>query len=581
MNAPAPGHATGLAPWEIAAALLMASTFLLGALLWLWGGIAGALFGDGWPEASAADTARVVVRLPSRLDDPAEAWPSPARDELPGAPGFYLSLALLVAAVAVLGYLLNRAFRRGRAGGAARTRRPRTAAWARRGELRPLTVRAPVAGRLTLGRIGGRLAAAEPRQSVIVVAPTQSLKTTGLAIPAVLEWEGPVVAASVKSDLLRDTLACRRAVGQVLVYDPTGATGVPSSGWTPLAGSGTWGGAQRTAAWLTSAAQPARAALADADFWYAAAAKLLAPLLFAAASSGRPMADVVRWVDTQEEAEVQQALDDAGEKAALVAAEASWRRDERQRSSIYTTAETALAAYADPGVMASADTSEITSETLLDGGSHTLYVCAPAHEQQRLRPLFATLTQTIVSAVFERASRTGKPLDPPLLLVLDEAANIAPLRDLDALAATAAGQGIQLVSVFQDLAQLHERWGARSGSIVNNHRARIFGGGVADTETLDYVGRLLGDAEVRQHSSTAGADGRGSTTESSGFRALAPANVLREGRPGRAVLVYGHLPPAELELRPWFADRSLRRLAADQPSVPARADVTEESDAAA
>jgi len=212
-------------------------------------------------------------------------------------------------------------------------------------------------------------------------------------------------------------------------------------------------------------------------------------------------------------------------------------------------------------VIASADTSEITPERLLDGGANTLYVCAPSHEQQRLRPLFATLTQTIVTAVFERAALTGQPLDPPLLLVLDEAANIAPLRELDTLASTAAGQGIQLVSVFQDLAQVRERWGTRAGSIVNNHRARIIGAGIADPDTLEYVARLLGDAEIRQVSSTAGADGQGSTTQSSGFRALAPANVLREGRPGRAVLVYGHLPPTELELRPWFADRALRRLA--------------------
>jgi type IV secretion system protein VirD4 len=550
-------------PFEIAAFGLIAVVLGLSLLLWLWGGVAGALLGGGWPEMRAGDLAEVVTGLPGNLDDPAAAWPKRTRDELPGPFGFYVALVLLSAAAAALAFGVVRLVRalRGSAAPSRHKKRPRPAEWARRGELRPLLVRAPVAGRLTLGRVGGRLVAAEPRQSVIVIAPTQSLKTTGLAVPAVLEWEGPVLAASVKSDLLRDTLARRRGVGDVRVYDPTGATGVPGSGWTPLAGCETWGGAQRTAAWLTGAAQPARAALADADFWYAAAAKLLAPVLFAAAISERTMADVVRWVDTQEETEVRTALEEAGVKPAVIAAEASWARDERQRSSIYTTAETALAAYADPGVIASADVAEITPARLLDGGANTVYVCAPSHEQQRLRPLFATLAQSIVSAVFERAARTGRPIDPPLLLVLDEAANIAPLRELDTLAATAAGQGIQLVSVFQDLAQLRERWGARSGSIVNNHRARIIGAGIADPDTLEYVARLLGDAEIRQVSSTAGADGQGSTTESSGFRALAPANVLREGRPGRAVLVYGHLPPAELELRPWFADAALRRLA--------------------
>lgn len=560
---PLAGHAARPGPWEIGGAVLIGLVVALGAVVWLWGGMAGFVFGSGWPDTTVPELGHVVSRLPARISDPATAWPPSTRADLPGPAGFYIALIPVGVVVAGVGFAGVRIWRRvgAAAGPGGSSRRPKAATWARRHELRPLIVRAPVRGRLTLGRAGGRLAAAEARQSVIVVAPTQSLKTTGLAIPAVLEWEGPVVAASVKSDLLRDTLARRRAVGDVQIYDPTGATGVPGSGWTPLSGCLAWGGAQRTAAWLTAAAQPPRGSLADADFWYAAAAKLLAPLLFGAASSERTMADVVRWVDTQEESDVETALEEAGNEDALIAAEASWHRDERQRSSIYTTAETVLAAYADPGVMASADTSEITPERLLDGGSHTLYVCAPTHEQQRLRPLFATLAQSVVAAVFERASRTGEPLDPPLLLVLDEAANIAPLRDLDTLAATGAGQGIQLISIFQDLAQLRERWGTRAGSIVNNHRARIFGSGIADPDTLDYVARLLGDAEIRQVSSTAG-DGRGSTTESSGFRSLAPANVLREGRPGRAVLVYGHLPPAELELRPWFADRSLRRLAA-------------------
>ncbi|CAN5476843.1 hypothetical protein BH20ACT18_BH20ACT18_01150 [soil metagenome] len=228
--------------------------------------------------------------------------------------------------------------------------------------------------------------AAEPRQSVIIVGPTQSLKTTGMAIPALLEWEGPALAVSVKSDLLRDTLARRRSLGEVHVYDPTASTGIPSSGWTPLTACTSWQGGQRVAAWLSYAAQPGASGIADADFWYAAAAKLVAPLLFAAESSGRSIADVVRWVDTQEQDEVRDALVAAEVQEAYLAAEATWKRDERQRSSIYTTAETVLGAYADPGVLASSVCPDLTPARLLDGDAHTAYLCAPAHEQQRLRP---------------------------------------------------------------------------------------------------------------------------------------------------------------------------------------------------
>ncbi len=99
----------------------------------------------------------------------------------------------------------------------------------------------------------------------------------------------------------------------------------------------------------------------------------------------------------------------------------------------------------------------------------------------------------------------------------------------------------------------------RAPTIISNHRAKVILSGIADAPTLDYVARLLGDEEVRQVSSTSGAEGRRSTTESVAYRSLAPANILREMRPGHGLLVYGHLAPARLELRPWFKERALQR----------------------
>ena len=52
----------------------------------------------------------------------------------------------------------------------------------------------------------------ERRHSLLVVGPTQSGKTSGLAIPALLEWQGPVLATSVKGDLLGHTEAARKAL---------------------------------------------------------------------------------------------------------------------------------------------------------------------------------------------------------------------------------------------------------------------------------------------------------------------------------------------------------------------------------
>jgi type IV secretion system protein VirD4 len=500
--------------------------------------------------------ASVLRRFPNHLGDPARAWPARSREIIPGPLAFYGTLALVLQPALLT--LLWLSLRRTR-----NQEEPHDARWARRRDLRPLRRRRRESGRLTLGRVGRQLIAGEPRQSVVVIGPTQTGKTTGFAIPAILEWQGPVVATSVKTDLVHETLAARSALSgaRTWIYDPTLSTGLPTAGWTPLMECLTWRGAQRVADWLVRAARPTQWGLEGAAFWYVAAAKMLAPILLAAACSGGTMAQVVEWLDSQEVEPVVRALEANNEEQALAGHEAISMWDERTQGSVYATAQTALLAYTDPGVLSSAMSSELQAQYLLDGSNHTAYLCAPAHEQRRLQPLFATLVQEIVAHAYELSARTGKPLDPPLLLVLDECANIAPLRELAALASTGAGQGIQLVSVFQDMAQINAAYGPdRAPTIVSNHRAKVILSGISDAPTLRYVAQLLGDREVRRQATNVDADGRRSTVESLAYRDLAPENLLREMSPGQGILVYGHLPPTRIKLRPWFKERRLRRL---------------------
>jgi type IV secretion system protein VirD4 len=432
----------------------------------------------------------------------------------------------------------------------------RGARWARGRDLTALRVKsgATPPGRLLLGTtaaLGGPQGiATEPGQSVIVIGPTQSGKTASLAVPAILGWPGPVVAASVKSDLVQDTLAARRSIGQVWRIDPTGTTGGPIDTWSPVDDCRDWRRASRLATDLCHGAK-AEGVTADGDFWYSNAAKLLAPLLLAAASDRRSMADVVRWVDTQEVGEVAEILERTGTSEALDAARATWCRDERTRSSVYATAETVLAPFA---LEAPSPASRFEPARLL-GGAHTVYLCAPAHDQRRLRGYFTALTQQVLNLAFEDATRSGRPLSPPLLVVLDEAAHIAPLAELDGLAATCASHGIQIVTIWQDVAQIHARYGPRSATVLNNHRAKLFLPGIADPDTLDYVSRLVGDEEVALPTVTREHGGRRSTSSTTAPRRLLPPEELRCLPRGQAVLVYGTLPPARVRLRPWWATR--------------------------
>ena len=508
------------------------------------------LFGDGWPHGiTLAGYARVAFSLPSHVGDPRAAWPVAAQPALPSAPGFYTALAAILTAAAAAGVAVIAGARRLGLWPAPHPT-SRSSRWARAGDVRRLVVRAPSPGRLVLGRVAGRLVAAEQRHSVIVIAPTQSGKTTGLAVPAVLEWEGPVLACSVKTDLLRDTLVRRARLGEVKVFDPTAITGFPRAGWSPLGASHTWQAARETADRLVASAQPAHGS-GEATFWNQAGARYLAPLLFAAASTHRTMVDVVSWVDTDDQEQITNALggelweqprtaDARDERAALETLDGIWRSDDRLRSSLVMTAALALKAYADPTVQECSREGELTAQWLLDGAANTAYLSATITDQARLRPLFVTLIDEITSEVYARSARTGQPIDPPLLVVLDEAANIAPLPDLDQLASTGAGQGIQLVTVVQDLEQMRARWPHRAETILNNHRAKIIGAGISCPTTLQHITRILGDQEIR-HTSTStssGEHGRHGTTESSTWRCARPIQCAarRARRDRRAYL---------------------------------------------
>jgi type IV secretion system protein VirD4 len=550
MTGPSPDlHPVELALLSLCGVLLSAAFSLA-----LVGGLAGAAFADGWVSVPLGELPGVAARLPDHLGDPRAAWPEASRSGLPGVWGFVASAAALVLAALGIAFLALRAIRVGSGSTATSAR------WASGSDLRLLYVRRRPGFRIVLGRHGRRLLAAESRQSVLVVAPTQSGKTTGIAIPAILDWPGPVLATSIKTDLVRDTREARAARGDVRIFDPSATTGLSRASWTPLASCTTWEGARRTADRLTRATQASTQSLHDAQFWSQAATRFLAPLLHAAALTGRDIGDVARWIDTDEQDEILVALAEPKHAPARHALMGAWSADDRLRSSLALTASLALEAYNDPAVLECGRAADITPDWLLDG-ANTVYLCAPVDEQARLRPLFATLVREVVAAVYARASATGRPIDPALLIVLDEAANIAPIPDLDQLASTGGGQGLQLVTVVQDLAQVHERWGGRADTVVNNHRAKLFGAGTTCARTLSYLSKVLGDTSVRQASKTAGEHGRRSTTESTTFRPLAPPHLVREADRGALLLLYGSIPPAVVKTRPWFRDRRFRRVA--------------------
>jgi type IV secretion system protein VirD4 len=560
--------------WMVAA---VAVCLCAGAGVWLWGELAGALFAGGAPAVRAGMVLGVIARLPARLGDPRSAWPPAARALLPGAAGMYAALGLLATGAGGTGGAMVRLWPaiggRG-AGGSGRG----GARWASARELH--TLRGgwrSREGRLGLGRDGGRMLYAEERHALVAFGPPQSGKSAGLAVPALLEWDGPAVASSIKTDLLAATATRRRALGPVWVFDPFELSGGPGSTWSPLRGAQTWDGALEVAWRLAAAGELDQRGVEGGDFWAIAAEQRLAPLLFTAARTGAGMDAIVRWTYGQGARELDRAISELtgaaddeedleGAHAAYDALRAFEAQADRTRASIEATAQGLLRAYRFARVVRSARTCEIAPDPLLDGRA-TLYLIGDAKASKLLRPIFLSLLSEIVDRAYERATLAGGRLALPLLLCLDEAGNVAPLPNLAEVASTAPSHNIQLVSIFHDLAQARSRYGTQAETVVNSHRARMLLPGVADLETLRYFSGLAGEEEMRETTRTSGAGGA-SRTSGVRRRPLIAPEALRQLEPGQALLLYGRIPPAVIRLRMWFADRRLRRLAGEPDESP-------------
>jgi len=147
-----------------------------------------------------------------------------------------------------------------------------------------------------------------------------------------------------------------------------------------------------------------------------------------AALAREGMGELVRWLDARDFASAVGVLQRSGAAAAADQLQGVGRRDERNRETTVMSALNLLRAYRYPQVAACAH-SDLTPERFLDGQPNTIYVVAAGHDQDALRPVILALVTAIYKAAIIRSRGSGV-LQPRLYVLMDEAANIAPVRNL-------------------------------------------------------------------------------------------------------------------------------------------------------
>jgi type IV secretion system protein VirD4 len=371
----------------------------------------------------------------------------------------------------------------------------------------------PVLGRRCWNGVAlGPAVTLQSGSSLLVVGPTQAGKTSSLVVPALLRWSDALVVTSVKHDVVAMTKTWRKSLGQVQVLEPGRDGGLT---WDPLEGVSTLRHAHRVARDLTIGS----ADRGDTEFWNSLASKLVAALMVIAKDRGGSIFDVAGVVERRNvRSWLGQTSSPAGD-----AVRSFLEHDVKTLEGVLTTAETMLMPWRFPQPLAQV--------RAVVSGANTLYLCSPRGEQRHYEPLFRGALRMMLE---EQQLRVDQGESRRVLMVLDEAATVASLDELDQLAATVSGLNVTLVTVVQDFAQLVARWGPRAATIVNNHATRVVLAGLADSTVGRYLPELV-DAQPDEKSVP-----------------------LRLRPRGTASVVAGGQRVFQVRLRPWWKDRRLR-----------------------
>lgn len=429
-----------------------------------------------------------------------------------------------------------------------------------------------------LGSSKGASVWASVEDSIMVIGPPRSGKGLHLVIPAILDAPGAVVCTSTRPDNLTATMRARAKIGPVAIFDPQHlAEGLPSGmRWSPIRGCENPQTAMIRATGLAAGTGLSTGGVESGGFWEGKTRSALQSLLHAAAIDHRTPAELFRWTLDPVAAADAVAILNAAPGAATGWAEslqAMIDSDPRTRDSIWQGVSLALGSLADPRVLdaVSPDPGESFEPETFIHDKGALFLLATGSGAGASAALVAALVEDLIETARRMAARSpGARLDPPLLLALDEIANLAPLPSLPTLMAEGGGSGITTMPVLQSLSQARDRWNEHQASAIWDAAiVKVMLGGASGSRDLQDIANLIGERDEYTDSVTLGDHGSRSNQRSIRRVPILPPDRIRRLPFGTGIILLRSAPPIITDLRPWPGRSDAAQLTTDRAEIEA------------
>lgn len=358
-------------------------------------------------------------------------------------------------------------------------------------------------------------------EHVLAFAPTRSGKGVGLVLPTLLSWKGSVLCYDIKGENWALTAGWRKnyAGNKVMKFDPA-ATDGSCVAFNPLAEirigeAQEVGDTQNVATMLVD---PDGKGLVD--HWSKTSHALLTGAILhccyvVQAEQGRraTLADIGSLL-ANPEMTIEQVLESMleyhhlGDRPhPLVAQEARamLNKDERELSSVVSTAISYLTLYRDPIVAKNTSRSDFHIHDLMNNEDPvSLYLVVRPSDADRLRPLIRLLITQIVRRLTEKMDfedgRSVAHYKHRLLLMIDEFASLKRLPVMEEALAFMAGYGLKAYLIVQDLQQITGAYGREEGLVGNCHVRIAYAPN--KIETAELLSRMSGQTTVVRKQTT-------------------------------------------------------------------------------